>query len=83
MAKVRKAGGDYYAILGVPRGATGDEAKKAYRKLALKLHPDKCKATGAEEVFKSVSRAFACLSEAYTRKASNSNIPAFITNCYP
>jgi DnaJ family protein B protein 12 len=69
IAKVRKAGGDYYAILGVPRGAAGDEAKKAYRKLALKLHPDKCKATGAEEVFKSVSRAFACLSDDDKRAA--------------
>ena len=61
--------GRYYAILGIPRGATGDEAKKAYRKLALKLHPDKCKATGAEEVFKSVSRAFACLSDDDKRAA--------------
>ena len=68
MAKVRRTS-DYYEMLGVSRGASDDEIKKAYRKLALKLHPDKCKATGAEEVFKSVSKAFACLSDADKRAA--------------
>lgn len=68
MTKVRRTS-DYYEMLGVSRGASDDEIKKAYRKLALKLHPDKCKATGAEEVFKSVSKAFACLSDADKRAA--------------
>ena len=68
MAKVRRTS-DYYEMLGVSRGASDDEIKKAYRKLALKLHPDKCKATGAEDVFKSVSKAFACLSDADKRAA--------------
>lgn len=69
MARVRRANDDYYKILGIERGATDDEIKKAYRKTALKLHPDKCQATGADEVFKLVSRAFACLSDADKKAA--------------
>jgi DnaJ-class molecular chaperone len=51
-------GKDYYGILGVGRSATDDELKKAYRKLALKFHPDKNKSPGAEEKFKEVSEAY-------------------------
>lgn len=62
VAKIRKAK-DFYEILDVTQEATEDDIKRAYKKLALKLHPDKNKAPGAEEAFKSVSRAFTCLSD--------------------
>jgi len=54
---------DYYKILGIARTATEDEIKKAYRKLALKFHPDKNKAPGAEEQFKLVAEAYEILSD--------------------
>lgn len=61
--RVNRAGKNYYAILGVEKNATDDELKKAYRKLALQLHPDKCHAPGAEEAFKRVGEAFGALSD--------------------
>ena len=59
---------DYYNILGVARDATPDDLRKAYRKLAFKFHPDKCKEAGAEEKFKQVNEAYAVLSDVEKRK---------------
>ena len=54
---------DYYEILGVPRDATKQDIKRAYRKLALKYHPDKSKETDAADLFKEISEAYAVLSD--------------------
>ncbi|MEM2921173.1 MAG: molecular chaperone DnaJ [Candidatus Bathyarchaeia archaeon] len=54
---------DYYEILGVPRNATKEEIKRAYRKLALQYHPDRNKSPEAEEKFKEISEAYAVLSD--------------------
>jgi DnaJ-class molecular chaperone len=56
-------GKDYYKILGLSRGAADDDIKKAYRKFALKYHPDKNKEPGAEEKFKEVAEAYEILSD--------------------
>eukprot|EP00667_Euglena_gracilis_P018809 EG_transcript_20038 len=58
---------DHYATLSVSREATEADLKKAYRRLALRLHPDKNKHPGAEEAFKKVARAFDTLSDAQKR----------------
>ena len=55
---------DYYKALGVSRGATQDEIKKAYRKLAVKYHPDKNpNDTQSEAKFKEISEAYEVLSD--------------------
>ena len=61
-------GKDYYKILGIVKGASDDEIKKAYRKLALKYHPDKNRAAGAEEKFKEIAEAYEVLSDTKKRE---------------
>lgn len=56
-------GKDFYKILGISKTATDDEIKKAYRKLALKYHPDKNKTPQAEERFKEIAEAYEVLSD--------------------
>ncbi|XP_061104481.1 dnaJ homolog subfamily C member 18 isoform X2 [Conger conger] len=53
---------DFYEILGVPKDASDEDLKKAYRKLALRFHPDKNCAPGATEAFKAIGNAYAVLS---------------------
>ncbi len=57
------AAADAYGALGVDRGASQAQCKKAYRRLALRLHPDKCSSPNAEEAFKRVSAAYAALQD--------------------
>ncbi|XP_011502065.1 PREDICTED: dnaJ homolog subfamily B member 12 [Ceratosolen solmsi marchali] len=59
---------DYYEILEIRKDATDSDVKKAYKKLALQLHPDKNKAPGAEEAFKAIGNAFAILTDVEKRK---------------
>lgn len=64
---------DYYNILGVSKNASNKDIKKAYRKLALKYHPDQAKGSGinpdvAEETFKEIGEAYSVLSDPEKRR---------------
>ncbi len=54
---------DFYDVLGVPKGATADEIKKAYRKLALKYHPDRNPDAADSEKFKEIGEAYSVLKD--------------------
>jgi curved DNA-binding protein len=60
---------DYYAALGVERGASQEEIKKAYRRLAQKYHPDVSKEPGAEVRFKEIAEAYQTLKDPEKRAA--------------
>src|SRR2546422_2344640 len=63
---------DYYKILGVERGASDEDIKKAYRKLARKYHPDVSKEPNAKEQFQEVSEAYETLKDKEKRAAFDS-----------
>lgn len=68
MASAKKQ--DYYELLGVPRSASADEIRKAYRKLAMKYHPDRNQGDeSAADKFKEISEAYEVLSDAQKREA--------------
>ena len=66
MAQVKR---DYYEVLGVPRGASAEAIKKAFRRLAMQYHPDRNKESGAEARFKEIGEAYEVLSDAEKRAA--------------
>lgn len=63
---------DYYEVLGVQKGASKDQIKDAYRKLALQYHPDRNKSPDAEGRFKEISEAYAVLSDDDKRRQYDS-----------
>jgi len=60
---------DYYEVLGIPRGATQEEIRRAFRNLAKEFHPDINKNPDAESKFKEINEAYAVLSDADRRAA--------------
>ncbi|MGQ9545609.1 MAG: molecular chaperone DnaJ [Dehalococcoidia bacterium] len=59
---------DYYQVLGVPRSASDEEIKAAFRRLAKQYHPDRNKEPGAEERFKEINEAYQVLSDPEKRR---------------
>ena len=63
-----------YAILGVAPNASDDDIKKVYRSLAMRYHPDRNQAPGAEARFKAVSKAYEVLSDPIKRAEYNQSV---------
>ncbi len=59
---------DYYEVLGIPRDADEKAIKRAYKRLAMKYHPDRNKDPDAEDKFKEIAKAYAVLSDPHKRK---------------
>lgn len=75
VSRVRKASklrDAHYKVLGVDKGADDSQLKKAYRKISLKVHPDKNPAPGSDEAFKAVGLAYATLSDKRKREIYDS-----------
>jgi len=60
---------DYYEVLGLPRNATEEEIRRAFRKLAFQYHPDRNKEPGAEDKFKEINEAYQVLSDPEKRRS--------------
>ena len=60
---IKPAGKDFYKLLGVPADASEDDIKKAYRRMALKFHPDKNSDPDAEDKFKEIAEAYEILTD--------------------
>jgi molecular chaperone DnaJ len=73
MAQKRR---DYYEVLGVPRDASMEEIKRAFRRLAMKYHPDRNKSPDAEAKFKEINEAYQVLSDPQKRAAYDRYGPA-------
>ena len=75
-------GRDFYEILGVSRDATTEQITKAYRKLALKYHPDRNKEKDAEAKFKEIAEAYEVLSDGvWTRLSSGKDVSGGACTC--
>lgn len=74
---------DYYKVLGVSKSATGDEIKKAYRKLALEYHPDRNKSKEAVKKFKEITQAYEVLSDSSKRQAYDQFGPSAFSQGFP
>ena len=60
---------DYYEVLGVDKNSDDQTIKRAFKRLAMKYHPDRNKEPGAEEKFKEINEAYAVLSDPQKRAA--------------
>lgn len=67
---------DFYTLLGVPRNATTDELRRAYRRAAMKLHPDRNQDPGETELFLRISQAYETLMNEETRTAYDQELAA-------
>lgn len=68
-------GKDYYKILDIPRTATEEEVKKAFKKLALKWHPDRNpnNKKAAEEKFKEIAEAYEGNEDCFVKESNSAN----------